>query len=297
MESSDDKQESGSIHFLRFPFEIRHRIYQISFEPGAENGRGCANILCLSKFIFAEAQAYLHGPLNANVLTIRSDRHYYTLPFEPPITFGPPRTWRFHRYSCLEASLLPHIILEIQYCDLTVGGDMCMREWLDWKKEFGRRSWLDGDGMPCHSTRDSSTVAIWETNNFDEDIRTARERRPLYDYNLGRQVESFCEMARGSTCLSSVDVYLHCNAPNGLSDAAMKPHFTLPYAPMKKLMKLVQLNATIEIQATAWNGTVGYDGHHVGTGVNETLTVEHFNEMRRHFVEQRRNGDTDVHTG
>src|SRR5256885_6473273 len=103
MELSHGKQEPNSVYFLHLPFEIRHRICQISFEPGLENGRGCANILCLNKFIFAEAQAYLHGPLNANVLAIRSYRHYDTFPFEPPISTSASKKWRFHKYSCLEA--------------------------------------------------------------------------------------------------------------------------------------------------------------------------------------------------
>ena len=178
MELSHGKQEPNSVYFLHLPFEIRHRIYQISFEPGLENGRGCANILCLNKFIFAEAQAYLHGP--------------------------------------------------------------------------------------------------------------------LYDCYLGRQVEKFCDMARRSTCLSSIDIYLHCIASNGLSDAVLKPRFTLPYTHMKKLIALVHLDAAIEIQAVPWDGTIGYDGRRVGTGLNETLTVEHFNEMKRQFVEQRRSEGADL---
>jgi hypothetical protein len=74
----------------------------------------------------------------------------------------------------------------------------------------------------------------------------------------------------------------------------MKPHFRLPYAPMKKLMGLVHLDAAIEIEAMPWDGTIGYDGHRVGTGLNETLTVKHFNEMRRQFVEQRRSEGADL---
>lgn len=88
--------------------------------------------------------------------------------------------------------------------------------------------------MLCRSKRDTSAVMIWETNQFDEDIRTARERRPLYDYNFGRLVEKFCEMARDRHVFPALTSISTATRRMGLSDAAMKPHFTLPYAPMKE---------------------------------------------------------------
>jgi hypothetical protein len=302
MDIAHDKQvqlmSSRRLHFLSLPFEIRHRIYEKVFESGCEDGRGCATILRLNKFIFGEAQAYLHGPLNANVLAVGGDRHHHELPFEPPITLGRSGTWRFDKYSRLEASLLPHIILQIGYCDLTVSANMCMRDWLDWKRKIDHRVQLGEDDVPEISKKERSAPMVWETNNFDIEITTARERKkPLYDYHLGRQMDKFCDMAKESTCLARIDVYLHCISSSGLSDAAFKPNFSHAHAPMTKLMGLVHLKTAIAIQAKPWDGTMGYDGHRRGHGVNETSTVEHFNEMRRQFVGQEASEDVDLRTG